>query len=62
MPTLVSPWGLSNRIGFDFDIQYKEGSSNVVANALSMKVGDELLALVLSNVSEDLLESIQLAW
>lgn len=27
-----------------------------------MKVGDELLALVLSNASEDLLESIQLAW
>lgn len=62
MPTLVSPWGLSNIIGFDFDIQYKEGSSNVVENALSMKVRDELLTLVLSNASGDLLESIQLAW
>lgn len=42
---------VSKLLGFYFEIQYKEGASNVVAYALSRKDGSELLALVLSNAS-----------
>lgn len=52
----------SKLLGFDFEIQYKEWAFIVAADALPRKVGIELLALVLSNASDDLLESIQYDW
>jgi hypothetical protein len=45
-----------------FEIHYKEGSSNLVVDALSRKTSVEIMPLVLSNACPDLLESIKLSW
>ncbi|KAI5415596.1 hypothetical protein KIW84_040857 [Lathyrus oleraceus] len=47
---------------FEFEIQYKEGTSNLATDPLSRKEGAELLTLILGNAGIDLLEYIQLAW
>ena len=49
-------------MGFDYIIQYKSGTDNVVADALSRVQGSELLLMVLSTISSDLLTLIEQGW
>ena len=49
---------LSQLMAYDFDITYKQGSENGVADALSRVPSQELLCLAISSVSADLNEQI----
>ena len=46
-------------MGFDFNIHYKEGRLNVVADALSRCTKSDLLILLLSNIVADFHELIK---
>ena len=49
---------LSKLMGFDYEIQYKGGTENVVADALSRVQGSEILCLAISVVDSDLRQKI----
>lgn len=53
---------MARLMGFDFEIHYKEGVTNVAVDALSRKQGAELLPIMLNNASSDLLEQIKHSW
>ena len=49
-------------MGYDYDICYKKGKENVVADALSRVNHGELLAMAISSISGGLMEEIQKSW
>ena len=49
-------------MAYDYDISYKKGKENVVADALSRLHSRELMALAISSKSTDLMEEIQRSW
>ncbi|KAL8159020.1 hypothetical protein V2J09_000557 [Rumex salicifolius] len=53
---------LPKLLEFDYDIQYKEGKENLVADALSRVEGSAVLSMALSMVESDLLAEIQLLY
>lgn len=53
---------LSKLIGFDYEICYKRGNENVVADVLSRIQGHELLAIALSVGQGTLLTEIEDSW
>ncbi|MCI13162.1 Ty3/gypsy retrotransposon protein, partial [Trifolium medium] len=53
---------VSKLMGFEFEIQYKEGNTNLAADALSRKEGAELLMMALDAASVDLMTKIRNSW
>lgn len=53
---------LSRLMGFDYEICYKKGKENLVADALSRIQGPELLAIALSVEYGTLLDDIKQSW
>lgn len=49
---------LSKLMGFDYEIQYKGGSENIAADALSRVQGSEVLLLAISVVDSDLVRML----
>lgn len=53
---------LSKLMGYNFEIQYKQGKENVVAGALSRVTGSQLLHITLSQSHHGFYDSIKLLW
>ncbi|XP_074327831.1 uncharacterized protein LOC141665748 [Apium graveolens] len=53
---------LSKLMGFDYEIQYKGGVDNKVADALSRVQGSEILCLTISVVNSDLVQQINASY
>lgn len=60
--TLFQQFWLSKLMGLDYEVIYKSGKDNVVADALSRVQGAEILCLALSVVSSDLSSLIQASY
>jgi len=50
---------LSKLMGFDYEICYRKGKENVVANGLFKVSAAQLLALTMSDVNSELLEHVK---
>lgn len=49
-------------MGFEFEIHYKEGSTNKAVDASSRKTRAELLSLFFNSANHGLLDHIKLSW
>lgn len=53
---------LSKLIGFEYEMQFRSGAENVVADALSKVIGFKLLMMAISTIQSDLFELITQTW
>ena len=53
---------LTKLLGFDYEIEYRKGKDNLVADALSKVSHQELSALTLSSVFTNIMEDIRKTW
>ena len=53
---------LTKLMGYDYEINYKRGRENVVADALSRMNCSELMIMAISTISSDLMHQIQFTW
>ena len=53
---------MSKLMGYDYEIIYKQGKENVVADGLSRINGAQLLNMTLSTLHSDLLADIKNSW
>ena len=60
--TLARHLWLVELLGYDYEIKYKKGKENVVADSLSRISSNDLYALVVSIVSTSIMEEIKKSW
>ncbi|GJX55739.1 retrotransposon-related protein [Tanacetum coccineum] len=58
----VVVYALENWRGYDYEIIYKKGSQNIMADALSRTPLPSLQTMVIASISNDLLQRIQASW
>ena len=49
-------------MGYDYEIGYKKGKKNVMADILSKVQSSELMLMAISVISSNLISQIQLSW
>ena len=53
---------IAKLLGYDYEIQYKKGNDNTMADALSRLHGSQILQISLETTSPELMEEIQQSW
>lgn len=62
LPTPSQYTGLAKLMAYDYEIQYKQGKLNVVADALSRISSLEVSSCAITSVSTDLIQRIKMFW
>ena len=62
LKTPFQMYWVTKLMGYDYEIHYKKGKNNAVADALSRLNGPQLLQMTLATASQELLEEIKKSW